>query len=142
MTTTDTAIPATVTEPQARAHYENAKPNFGNGPLSRETERYYNAGMELFKMTSAQAEKFARQAASDVGAAIRNSNIAIKLGKTNDDGKGTISQACKTKGVHYTDAMNIVRAIDWVADAGKNNVSYGHTGWKLVPTLQAWVDKL
>lgn len=133
---------ATTTQVIDTTATENQRPNFGNGPLSRETERYYDGAIERLGMTPKQAEKFARQAASDVGAALKNQTVKVKLGKTNADGKGTISQACKAKGIHYSNAMNIVRALDWMEDAGKNGISFAETDWQLVPELAKYVKQL
>lgn len=133
-TTTDKAIPAIETEVK--------RPDFGQGRFAFEMNRLYDATQKLFGFTEAQAEKFARQAASDAGAALKNANATLKVGKANSDGKATISDASKMKGVTLTNALLVTHAISWIDDAGKHGVSYGKTKWTLAPELQKYVDGL
>lgn len=115
---------------------------FGAGRFSPQMESLYESACNLFSMTEAQADKFARQAAADAGDVLRNASASFKVGKANKDGKASITDASKMKGVHLTNALNIVRAIQWAEEAGKNGVSYGFTEWKLTPELQKYVDGL
>jgi len=133
-TTNESVIPATNTETK--------RPDFGQGRFAFEMNRLYDASQKLFGFTEAQAEKFARQAASDAGAVLKNANATLKVGKANPDGKATISDASKAKGVTLTNALLIVHSISWIDDAGKHGVSYGKTKWLLIPELQKYVDGL
>lgn len=121
---------------------KTAKPDFGSGRYSPEMERLWQDAQLLFRMSSAAAEKFARQAAKDAGEALALAKATIKVGKTNNDGKGTISDASKIKGVTYTNSLNLVRAIQWCGDAGKNGIVYGKTKWVLVDKLAEYVQYL
>ena len=58
------------------------------------------------------------------------------------DGKVSITDAAKAKGVTVTNALMIARARQWIDDAGANGVSYGFTKWKLSAPLQAYVDEM
>jgi len=107
------------------------KPDFGKGRYSVEMERLWESSQKLFGFTSAQAEKFAHQAGSDAGAVFKKSIATIRIGKANSDGKATIADASKVKGVTLTNALHIVRAIQWIDEAEKNSVSYGFTQWTL-----------
>lgn len=110
---------------------EQDEPQFGKGRYSAEMERLYNQAQELLGFTPTQAEKFARQAGADAGSALKNSVASIRVSKANADGKATISDAAKLKGVTLTNSLAIVRAIQWIGEAEKNFVSYGKTKWTL-----------
>lgn len=128
--------------PQTENVKSNVKPTFGNGRYSAEMERIYDASIKLFGIEPAKAEKIARQAGSDAGAIFRNTTAEIRVSKASKDGKVTIADASKAKGVTLTNPLAVVRAIQWIDDAGKNFVSYGFTSWKLDVTLQKWVDEM
>lgn len=119
------------------------RPNFGEGRFSAEMERIYNACIKLFGLDESKAEKIARQAASDAGAALKAASASLSVSAARGKDKTvTISDASKVKGVTLTNALAVVRAIQWIDDAGKNFVSYGFTGWKLAPQVQEWIDGL
>lgn len=118
------------------------KPDFGQGRYSGEMERIYNACQKLFGIESKRAERISRQAGSDAGAVFRNSAAEITVSKSTKDGKVTIGDASKVKGVTVTNALAVVRAIQWIDEAGKNFVNYGHTKWKLSVNVQEWIDEM
>ena len=119
------------------------RPNFGNGRFSPQMEELFDKSQDLLGFTPTQAERFARQAANDAGAVLKNAPAAFKVGTVNaKSNTASISDAAKVKSVTLTYALNIVRALQWIDDAGKNGISYGHTKWKLMPGLQKWVDEL
>jgi len=120
----------------------STKPNFGNGRYSAEMQRIYDACQSIFGIEPAKAEKIAKQAGSDAGAAFRNVSATMKIGKAGENGKVTIADASKAKGVTMTNPLAVVRAIQWAGDAGKNEVSFGKTKWVLREDLQKWVDTL
>jgi hypothetical protein len=132
----------TTQEPQVQTSQTTTKPDFGNGRFSQQMESIYTDCQKLFGIEPAKAEKIARMAGSDAGAVFRNANATIKVGSMNKDGKATIADASKVKGVTMTMPLSIVRAIQWVADAGKNGISYGHTKWQLSPLIAEWVEGL
>lgn len=117
-------------------------PDFGQGRYSAEMERIYKACMSRFGIESKRAERIARQAGADAGAVFRNSEATIAVSKSTKDGKITISDASKVKGVTVTNALAVVRAIQWINEAGKNFVNYGHTKWKLSVNVQEWIDEM
>lgn len=120
----------------------STKPNFGNGRYSAEMQRIYDACQSIFGIPADKAEKIAKQAGSDAGAAFRNVSATMKIGKAGENGKVTIADASKAKGVTMTNPLAIVRAIQWAGDAGKNECSFGKTKWALKDELQKWVDSL
>lgn len=130
---TTTASPAINTETEIRV------PAF-TGRYAQQQEGLFKQSMKLFGFTAKQAEKFAKQAAQDAATAFNNAPANFKVGKVNEDGKATISDAAKQKGVTLTNSLNLVRAIQWIDEAGKNGVSYGNTKWQLKPELQAYAD--
>lgn len=131
-----TATPSTPAPAKEAEH----KPEFGKGRFSAEAERIYGEIIAVFRLAPVVAEKIAKQAASDVGAILANAPASIKVSSINKDGKTTISDTSKLKGVSITNALSVVRALQWITDAGKNGVSYGHTDWKLSAPLQEYVD--
>lgn len=134
MNTTQT--PATVNDKQV-------KPNFGQGRYSAEMERIYDASMVLFGIEEKKAERIARMAGSDAGAAFKNATATIKVSKVKGkDSTVTIKDASEMKGVRLTNPLAVVRAIEWIGDAGKNFVSYGHTKWRLTPELVKWIEDM
>ena len=118
------------------------RPDFGQGRYSAEMSRIYDGMQERFNIPADKAEKIARMAGSDAGAVFRNSAASISVSKASKDGKVTISDASKVKGVTVTHALAIVRAMQWIDDAGKNFVSYGKTKWQLSESLDKWVTEL
>jgi len=136
--TIDTAKPAT--------NQETAKEvaiDFGKGRYSPEMERIYNELQSRFGIEPRKAEKIARQVGADFGELMRNQSASIKVGSANKDGKATIGESVsKLKGVTLTNPLMLVRALQWIADAGKNGVSYGHTKWELIPPLKTYVNEM
>lgn len=118
------------------------KPEFGNGRFSAQMELLYTEIQNLFGIAPDKAEKIARQAGSDAGAVLSRVNASFTVGKVSKDGKTTISDASKIKGVTVTNALMMARACQWCDEAMKNGVSYGFTKWKLSPPLQRYVDSL
>ena len=134
--------PVTGQQDNAQADKAN-KPDFGKGRYSAEMERIYNELQAKFGVEPKKAEKIARQAGTDAGAAFRNVSATIKVGKaTGKDKTMTISDASTAKGVTVTNALACVRALQWINEAGKNFVSYGFTGWKFAPELVIWIDEM
>lgn len=137
------STPNIVENPQTNsAEVTNGKPDFGQGRYSAEMERIYNACIKLFGIEPKRAERISRQAGSDAGAVFRNSAAEVKVSKSTKDGKVTIGDASTVKGVTITNALAVVRAIQWINEAGKNFVNYGHTKWKLSVQVQDWIDEM
>jgi len=132
----------TILEKPANETQSSTKVDFGNGRYSSEMERIYKGCIERFGIESAKAEKIAKQAGSDAGAAFRNATASIKIGKGNKDGKVTIADASKAKGITLTNPLAIVRALQWISDAGVNHVSYGFSKFRLTDELEKWIDDL
>lgn len=121
---------------------EATRPDFGQGRYSSEMSRLYDAFVKLFSIPPSVAEKIARQTGSDAGSIFRNATAEIRVSKANKEGLATISDASKVKGVALTNPLKLVRALQWITDAGKNGISYGHTKWALETDLASWVSKL
>lgn len=141
-TTENPQVNTTQTSTPSNEPVKTIKPDFGQGRYSAEMERIYNATVKLFGIEPKRAERIARQAGSDAGAVFRNAAAEISVSKSTKDGKVTIGDASKVKGVTITNALAIVRAIQWIDEAGKNFVNYGHTKWKLSGSVQEWVDEM
>lgn len=135
MTTTEikpTASPAPITRPLG----------VFTGRYAKQQEQLFDEAQKLFGLTPAQADKFAIHAAQDAATALHSVSANFKIGKANDDGKATITDAAKQKGITLTNALHMVRAMQWIGEAGKNNISYGNTKWKLSEPLQKYVDEV
>lgn len=133
----------TQTAPVTKAEStKETRPDFGNGRYSAEMSRVFDSTMKLFGIDSKKSERIARQAGSDAGAVFRNTAATISVSKSTKDGKVTIADASKAKGVTLTNSLAIVRAIQWIDEAGKNFVSYGNTKWELSAQLKQWVDEM
>lgn len=121
-------------------------PDFGDKRYSAEMKRLYGDFQKLFGLPPWQAEKIARQVGSDFGEMMKNQSVAISVSAAtgkNHDGKITIGEKVKNlKGVTLTNTLLLVRAVQWIGEAGKNGLSYGFTKWELVPTLKEWLAEM
>ena len=114
--------------------------NFGNGRYSALMTEIFKNVQTVFKIEPAHAEKVARQVGSDFGAATQNAVVSASLGKVNKDGKLTLAEASKVKGVTLTNSLFIMYALQWVANAGGFGISYGFTTWTPTAALQKALD--
>lgn len=145
MNTIDSTPVTTANEPKLHKHVNAEvieRPNFGNGRFASAMGKLYDESQALLAFTPQQAEKFARQAASDAGSVLQNASASIKIGKANADGKASIEDASKVKGITLTNSLHVVRALQWIGDAGKNGISYGKTAWQLSPPLAKYAEGL
>ena len=136
MTTTDTAVTSTVTSTIG---------NFGNGgKFSDFMKSMFDDCQTLFGMSPACADKVARNAASDIGKAMKNGQCSIKIGALGKDGDGkvTIKDSTSVKGVAVTNNIAIARAIQFAGEAGKNGMSYKGTKWALSDKLAEYVAEI
>jgi hypothetical protein len=116
--------------------------SFGAGRYSAIMKSCYDECQSLFGIPADKAEKIARDLGSDVGTILNNVPTEIRISKISKDGKVSMADVSKIKGVTVTYPIAIARAIQWIGDAGKNGVSYGHSKWKLTQNLQDWVNGL
>ncbi len=124
---------------------ESAMPDFGKAKYSAEMERLWEDSQKLFGFNSKQAEKFARHASADFGNATKSGTAKIKIGTVNGDNRANMIDTNKVDKALMTNALWIVRAIQWCKDAEKNGISYGFTDWKLsvmAEELQKYVASL
>lgn len=121
---------------------ETNTPNFGNGRYSKAMQAMYNRMLTLFMIEPAKAEKIARMAGSDAGAALSNVEAKLSFGKaTGKDSTMSIAEVAKAKGVRVTNPLAIARAIQWFDDAMKNGIKWNQT-LELTDEIQSWVDGL
>lgn len=120
------------------------KPDFGRGRYSALMEETFNDARTIFKLTSAQAEKLARQIATELGAIMASASVDVRLGKlpAKGDAKITISEASKIKGVTLTNTLMALKALHFAGEAGKNGFSFALTEWKPVQGLQEFLASL
>ena len=127
MPTTE-AIPA-----QTTANQNEVKPDFGRGAYSSLMSECYRDAMRVFRLESAQAEKFARQLATELGIIRSTAKVEAWTGKANKDGKVTLYEASKVKGVTMTNTLMAMKALSFANEAGKNGFSCGKTQWAIMP---------
>ena len=138
----DTQIPVTVQDHLADAKLVSP---FGNGRYSKETERLFEESKSVFGFTEEQALKFAKNAASDFGKLMKDVTVKLTVGKPSLDNKATMGEICSRKGVTLTNALTLVRALQWVKEAERNGISYGFTKWsisRMNDNLQEYVANL
>jgi len=135
---TTTQVTATVKQPEVKRIDD-----FGAGRYSMFMGQVYQGCVSLFDLSEKVSAKIARDAGSDIGAALKHSSDAkIALGKVSKAGTVTVKDAVAVKGVYVTNPIMVARSIQWIDEAGKNGVSYGLTEWKLIPTLAAYVSDI
>jgi len=120
----------------------HVQPDFGTGRYSALMGEVYDDAQIIFKLTPEKAEKLARQVASDVGAIMASASVSIKLGKVNKDGKLTIAEAAKLKGVTLTNTLYALKALHFAAEAGMNGFNWKYTQWCPVQGLKDYFEKL
>jgi hypothetical protein len=91
----------------------------------------YKQSIKLFGFSKKAAERFARDAATTHGAAMAEGKVESKVSKASTDGKVTLSEASKVKGVTSKPCLALMHTIQWVGEAGKHGISYGNTQWQL-----------
>jgi hypothetical protein len=118
------------------------KPNFGSGRYSPLMEECYNDAMAVFKLNSAKAESLARDIASDLGNIFASATVKVKVGSVNKDGKLTLSEASKVKGMTCTLPISALKALDFANQAGKNGFVRNNTQWQVGETLASFFETL
>lgn len=117
---------------------------FGNGgKFSDFMDSMFKQTQSLFGLSPAVADKIARNAASDLGKAMKNGQCKFKLGGNMESGKVSIKAAYETlKAVAVTRNLKVMYAVQYAGDAVKNGVNYQETGWQLIPELVEYVKEL
>ena len=133
----------TSTETQQNTQAQ-VKPDFGGGKYSALMAEVYKDAQLLFGLSAIQAEKLARQVASELGAFFATANNAqVKIGSISKDGKfKSIKEASSIKNLPATKALTILKALQFSNDAFKNGVNRIATKWQLIEPLQEYVDDL
>lgn len=111
------------------------EPKFGTGRYSPLMEEIYKDAQNIFKITPKHAEKLARQIASDIGAYMAKAPVEVTLRKSGKDGKLTIREASKLKGVTMTYALHVMMAINFANDAVAHGFNRNDTKWSLTESL-------
>ena len=121
---------------------KSTKPDFGNGKYSGLMEIAWHQAMKVYGLTSQVAEKFARQVATELGAAMANEAVKIKLGKVTSGGKISITETSQLKGIIVTNTILAYKGLLWSAEAGKNGISHGDTSWEVIPQIKEYFNRL
>jgi hypothetical protein len=134
MPTTDT-VPNTTVEKQS-------KPDFGEGRYSPLMEECYNDAIVVFRLSSEKAEKLAKAIARDVGSIMASRPVEVKTTKPSKEGKITLSEAAKVKGITMTNTLYALRALHFAAEAGRNGFAWAKTQWTPVQGLREYFETL
>lgn len=121
---------------------EDGQPNFGGGRYSFLMEKSYAGLVKHFKVSLPVAEAAARKIGSDAGALMASCKVEFKVGKVSKDGKVTVSELAKMKGVTVTRSLMVVRALAYIDDAGMNGISYGLTQWQPSTPVKEWLMEI
>lgn len=116
--------------------------DFGNGRYSALMAECYKDAKAIFKLDNKQAESLARKIASDVGAAMAHASIEVKVGKTNKDGKLTLSEASKIKNLAQTYPILALRAMRYANEAMQHGFNRASTQWQASSNLQEYLNEL
>lgn len=122
--------------------YDKSPVEFAPGRYQLEKQRLAKAFVCRLGFTKEQAKFVADKAAEDAHNALRHAQVTIKVGAAGKDGRTTISDASKIKGVVMTNPLMLVHVVEFIDGAGKHGISYGFTGWVLTQQLREYVDGL
>lgn len=135
-TTVNEAINQSLT---VKAEVKVAEPTFGNGKYSKVAEVAYNMAKFYLGINEAQATKFAKAYASDLGRL--NVNIdKISLGTISDDGYISIRESGKSAKIKCTDSMRICSILNALEKAFKLGVA-SFKGIQLNSDLTKWLQE-
>lgn len=114
--------------------------------------RYAYCSLEVYNFLVKQqgvpenvAHKIGHAVACDFGAAMKSDRVASeakhKIGRASKEGILNLREALTTtvKGVSQTFPLRLAHAVQWIGDAGKHYVSYGHTAWQLDEQTDKWL---
>lgn len=118
------------------------RPDFGQGRYSPLMDEVYDDAQTIFQLSPQTSEKLAKAVARELGAILANQPVEVKLGKTNKDGKLTISEACKVKNVTMTYPIFALKALNYANEAGKNGFIRNSTSWVVSPSLTKYFTEL
>ena len=105
----------------------------------------YEFLIKLYNCPKAVAHKVGHQVACDIGAALTSDRTTSEakhtVGKATKEGVLNLREALSTtvKGVSQTYPLRLAHAVQWINDAGRHYVSYGHTEWALDETTDKWL---
>ena len=132
----------TTTTDTKPANTETRQVSFGNGRYSCRNGQHLWWPAGTVQLEPLKAERIARQAGSDAGAALAATHASFRVAKpSGKDMMTTISDASKAKGIRMTNALSLVHAFQWIADAGKHGIRYQQT-FRLAESLQTWIDEM
>ncbi len=136
---TSTVNTATTEQTQQQS---SGKPEFGTGRYSALMQECYDDSQVIFGLPADKAEKLSRRIASEVGAIMQSGVVGIKTGKVSKDGKITISEASKVKGVTMTNTLLSLKALHYAAEAGANGFMWSTTKWNPCNPLKEFFASL
>lgn len=130
-----------MSNPTAEAQVQaTTKPDFGNGKYSQFCEDVYADAQTILHMSPKAAEKLARSMATEIGGYMANQAAVVKVGKTlSKSARVTISEASKLKGVMLTNNLAILRALDYIATAGKFSILWSATNWRFTTSVTEYI---
>jgi hypothetical protein len=130
----------TVTERNTTTAVE--APDFGNGKYSRLQQQVWEQAQIVFGIPADKAEKLARKIAQEWGAVMANQTVDIKVGRKDKDGKVSLSEASKIKGITVTNEIACLRALAFAQTAGEHHFLWSRTKWEVTSGLREYLNRL
>jgi hypothetical protein len=118
-----------------------AKPDFGSGRYSAVMAEFYADLGRLTKLHPAVCEKAARQLGVDLGRLMASQPVAIKYGNVTKEGKMSLAEAARLKGVTATYVLSLAKE---VAAANEINARRACRVMAIEPQGEVanWLDEL
>lgn len=136
----DTTVAATVDQ---NKQVETTTSIFGSGRYSALMVECYKDSKRMLGLDDEQAIKLAKQIGSDFGAAMRDAVVEAKTSKSvSKDGKITLSEAAKVKGITTTNALTALRVMQYMNEAGKFHIAPANTQWAIVGEFKEYLENL
>lgn len=119
------------------------KPDFGKGRYSQFCEDIYDDVQTILKLSPKAAEKLTRSMATEIGKYMAETPVTVKVGKSIDkNARVTVAEAAKLKGVTLTNNLAIIRALDYIATAGKFSILWSATNWRFTTSVTEYLASI
>lgn len=117
--------------------------DFGCGRYTPLMDECFTDAQAIFKLSPEKADKLSRRIASDFGAAMAATPVTVKQIKAaNKDGKITLAEAAKVKGITLTNPLFALMAMQYANECGKHGFNRGNTSWKVSKPLVEYFESL
>lgn len=113
--------------------------DFGAGKYSELMQSCFIDSQVIFRLSPEKADKLSRLIASDYGAAMKFAKVEASISKSvSKDGKVTLREAAKMKGVTITYPLTAMRMLAFALDAGKYHFLFQTTVWEVTEEMKKY----